>query len=260
MKKIIKGGEVGRVLEAVNIGFTYGKRKIFEKISMSVGNGRIVAVVGPSGVGKSTLLRVLGGFLRPDEGKVLLMGKEVTRPTPKIMLIHQSIVTFPWMTALENVMLGLKYRKLPKELCKAIARQMLEMVGLEGFEDFYPKELSGGMRQRIAIARALAADPLVLLMDEPFAHLDELTAEALRRELYKILFNVNSTLKGVILVSHNLSEVVELSDVVYVLNGRPATIVAKVEIEMERPRNPRDQKFYYYIDVLNDTLLYKGEV
>ncbi|WP_410713042.1 ABC transporter ATP-binding protein [Caldisphaera sp.] len=221
-------------------------------MNLEVRENQIVSIIGPSGVGKSTLLRVLGGFLKPTEGNVYLLVQKITKPTPKIMLVHQSIVTFPWMTALENVMLGLKHRNLSKNAAKEIAKQMLETVGLEGFENFYPKELSGGMRQRVAIARALAADPLILLMDEPFAHLDELTAESLRKELYDILFNVNTTLKGVVLVSHNLNEVVELSDFVYILNGHPATVIGKVKIDLERPRNPRDPKFFEYTDMLYD--------
>lgn len=179
-----------------------------------------------------------------------LLGKKITEPTPKISLIHQSIATFPWMTALENVKLGLKYRKLPKEEEDKIARKMLEIVGLQGFEEFYPKQMSGGMRQRVAIARSLAADPVVLLMDEPFAHLDELTAEGLRQEIYSILFREDSSLRSAILVSHNLSEVVELADKVYVLNGKPATIAGEVKIDLERPRNPKDEMFQEYLDKL----------
>ncbi|MBP1448402.1 MAG: ABC transporter ATP-binding protein, partial [Thermoproteus sp.] len=206
------------------------------------------------GVGKSTLLRILGGFLKPVAGIVKLYGEPVVEPTPRIVLVHQSIVTFPWMTALENVMLGMAYMKLPKEEAEAKARELLELVGLKGFEAFYPKEMSGGMRQRIAIARALAANPVVLLMDEPFSHLDELTAENLRREIYDVLFNEDTTLRGVALVSHNLYEVVELADVVYVLNGRPARVVDVVEIDLERPRSLKDPAFNKYVDMLYASL------
>ncbi|BBD73789.1 nitrate/sulfonate/bicarbonate ABC transporter ATP-binding protein [Sulfodiicoccus acidiphilus] len=178
------------------------------------------------------------------------MGNPVTEPTPEIALVHQSIVTFPWMTALENVMLGLKAKKVPKREAEKVARRMLELVGLQGFENFYPKEMSGGMRQRVAIARALAADPLVLLMDEPFSHLDELTAEGLRQDIYQMLFSSDTTLKAAVLVSHNLNEVLELADIVYVLNGLPASVVGKVNVDITRPRSPKDPKFEEYLDSL----------
>ncbi len=177
-------------------------------------------------------------------------GKPILRPTPLVAMVHQSIVTFPWMNALENVMLSLKNKRLSREEVKSTAMKSLEIVGLQGFEELFPKEMSGGMRQRVAVARALAADPLVLLMDEPFAHLDELTAEGLRQDIYSILFNTETKLKSVIMVSHNLTEVVELSDKVIVLNGSPATVVGKIDINMPRPRSPREPEFDHYLDLL----------
>ncbi|MDT7872782.1 ABC transporter ATP-binding protein [Stygiolobus sp. CP850M] len=219
-------------------------------VNMEMHDNELVAIVGPSGIGKSTLLRILGGFVQPKEGEVRLLGKRVLQPSPKIALIHQSIATFPWMTALDNVRLGLKYRKLSKEEEIRIAKKMLELVGLSGFENFYPKQMSGGMRQRIAIARALAAEPLVLLMDEPFSHLDELTAEGLRQEVYQMLFSEESPLKTVVLVSHNLFEVVELADRVYVLNGIPATVVGDIKINLPRPRDQHDPELQEYVDTL----------
>ncbi len=222
--------------------------------------GKYVAIVGPSGVGKSTLLRLIGCFIKPEKGTVSLHGKNVLRPTPLISMVHQSIVTFPWMTAQENVMLSLKNRPISKDKMKDMADKALEMVGLTGFENLYPKEMSGGMRQRVAVARSLAAEPKVLLMDEPFAHLDELTAEGLRQDIYNILFNPDSPLESVIMVSHNLTEVVELCDTIFVLNNNPATVVGQIDITMKRPRSSRDPEFDHYLDTLYGLLTKKKVV
>lgn len=233
------------------------KYKVFENVDLVAEDMKFVGLVGPSGVGKSTLLRLIGGFLQPSKGEVRLAGKPVLRPSPKLVLVHQSIVTFPWMTALDNVMLSLIPKHLGRDEARKVAINALEVVGLHGFEELYPKEMSGGMRQRVAIARAIAADPMVLLMDEPFAHLDELTAEGIRQDIYNILFNKNLPLRSVIMVSHNLSEVLELADVIYVLNGSPATVVARVDIDMPRPRSPRDPKFNSYLDLMYNYLTNK---
>jgi NitT/TauT family transport system ATP-binding protein len=209
-----------------------------------------VSIIAPSGSGKTTLLKIIAGLRRPSKGRVLLMGEEIVGPTPRLAMIYQDFALFPWLTALENVELALLHRGLPRERRLSIARKYLELVGLLGFEDYYPRELSGGMRQRVAIARALAAEPMVLLMDEPFASLDPITAEGLRNEIHNMVFNESSTVRGVVMVSHNLEEVVELSDRVIVLGGRPATVVANVEVKLPRPRNTREPEFQDYLDRL----------
>ena len=239
-------------LECQELSYSYpsSSRVIFKDISFRTCRGELVSIVGPSGSGKSTFLRVLSSLIPPSHGKVFLNGREVNTPTPDIALIHQSIATLPWMTAVDNVKLALKCRKVDGDEATQISLKMLELVGLTGFENAYPKEMSGGMRQRIAIARALAASPVILLLDEPFVHLDELTANSLRREIYSLVFNPQTTLKSAILVSHNLDEVVQLSDRVYVVNGSPATIVDEVNIEMDRPRSQKDPLFWNYVERL----------
>ena len=242
------------ILEVLELAFSYRTRKgllpILENINFKVDGMEFISIIGPSGCGKSTLLRIIAGLEKPLKGKVILMGEEVREPSPKISMIFQDLALFPWLTALENVELALLHKKLPKDLRRKIAKKWLELVGLAGFEDYYPGELSGGMRQRVAIARALAADPIVLLMDEPFRGLDSITAEGLRYEIHNLIFNEESSVKSVVMVSHNLEEVVELSDRVIILGGRPAKVIADVRIDLPRPRTPRDQEFQDYLDKL----------
>lgn len=244
--------EAGKIeLECKDLAYAYSNSNfIFKNINLKTYNDELVAVVGPSGTGKSTLLRVLAHLIPPTTGNVYLDGVEVKNPSSSISLVHQSIATFPWMTSLDNVKIVLRNKFADAESTQ-IAKQMIELVGLRGYESAYPKEMSGGMRQRVAIARALAASPSILLMDEPFVHLDELTANSLRNEVYSIVFNPETTLNSVILVSHNLHEVVQLADRVYVMNGTPATIVDEIKIEIPRPRTQEDDPhFHQYVKIL----------
>ena len=238
-------------LQCQDLAYGYTKSKmVFEHINLRTFDNELVAIVGPTGCGKSTLIRNLGYLVPPTKGQVFLDGKEIKKPSSRISLIHQSIATFPWMTSLENVKLSLICKHLPQDEADRIGREMLQLVGLNGFEAYYPKEMSGGMRQKIAIARALAATPEILLMDEPFVHLDELTATAMRKEVYGLVFNPETSLKSAILVSHNLNEVIELADRIYVMNGSPATMIDEIRVNIPRPRSQRDPIFYDYVDRL----------
>ena len=249
------------MLRCQDIAYAYPNSKtVLEHLNLFADKDEFIAIVGPTGIGKSTLLRILARLVDPTLGHVYLDGNEVLRPSSRISLIHQSIATFPWMTALDNVKLALRGKGLSDDDTTEISENMLQLVGLKDVELDYPKEMSGGMRQRVAIARALAASPEVLLLDEPFVHLDEFTAQGLREEIHALLFNPDTSLKSAVMVSHNLREVVQLADRVYVLNGSPATVTDLVTIDLPKPRSDRDPDFFTYTDLLFNDLGMKPQV
>ena len=203
-----------------------------EGVSFRVAPGEFVSIVGPSGCGKTTLLRIVDGLVAPDEGEVWVNGARVGGPGPDRAVVFQDFGLLPWKTAEENVRFALQLRRIPGDH-RRIARRYLELVGLAGFEGHYPHELSGGMQQRVGIARALAVDPAVLLMDEPFAALDAQTREVLQAELLKILA---TTRKTVLFITHSIDEAVFLSDRVVVLTHRPGRVREEVPIDLPHPR------------------------
>ena len=203
-------------------------------ISLSVEPGRFVVIVGPSGCGKSSLLMMMAGLRRPTRGTILCGGQSITGPDPdRIGVMFQDASLFPWLTAAGNVEFPLAIRKLPRNERRKRAADMLRVVGLEGFEARYPHELSGGMKQRVSIARGLVQDPPVLLMDEPFAALDEQTRMTMGAELLRIW---QQTRKTVVFVTHSLTEAVYLADEVLVMSPRPGRVLDRVAIELARPR------------------------
>jgi NitT/TauT family transport system ATP-binding protein len=220
---------------------------VFEDINFDVYK-EFLCIVGPSGCGKSTLLRIIDGLDKPTSGQVLFHGDPITTPSPKIGVIFQTFALIPWKTVLSNVEMAIEALPIPKYEQLKIAMKYIQDVGLEGFETAYPKELSGGMKQRVGIARALALQPEVLLMDEPFSSLDALTAENLRREVLEIWRDPVYATNCVVMVTHNVQEAVYMADRVIVLNHRPATIVDDVRITLERPRNQRDPAMFDYSD------------
>jgi len=228
--------------------------KIFERngknivalqdVSFDVYENEFICIVGPSGCGKSTLLRIIDGLEAPTKGEVLFKDEPIKAPSPKIGIVFQSFALIPWKTVLENVEMGLLSLKMPKEKRIERALKYLHSVGLEGFEDLYPKELSGGMKQRVGIARALALEPEVLLLDEPFSSLDALTAETLRKETLEIWLREDIPTKVCIMVTHNVQEAVYMADRIIVLSARPGRVIKDVKVAIPRPRNPRDTSLF----------------
>jgi NitT/TauT family transport system ATP-binding protein len=206
-----------------------------DSISLEIPDAQFVAVVGPSGCGKSTLLSLVAGLRLPSSGTVLCDGEPITAPMPrKVGMIFQEANLLPWLSAVDNVAFPLKLRRVAKAERLAAARRMLELTGLAGFEDRLPHQLSGGMKQRVAIARGLVQNPAVLLMDEPFASLDEQTRMVLGDELLRIW---SETRKTVLFVTHSLNEAVYLADRVVVLSARPGRVVDDVLVDLPRPRS-----------------------
>jgi NitT/TauT family transport system ATP-binding protein len=250
-------------VENITKTFTEEKTKIqvLDKVNFSVGYDEFVCLVGPSGCGKSTLLRIIAGLEKADSGRILFHDEPVTRPTPKITMIFQLFGLLPWKTALENVEVPLEVLGFPKEKRVHIAEEYLRMVELEGFEKTYPHDLSGGMKQRVGIARALALKPEVLLMDEPFSSLDELTAKTLRELVLDIWRDPTLPTNTFIMVSHNVEEAVYMADRVIVMSPRPGKIIGEVRIELSRPRTNhlRDPDYFKYVDEVVE-LLEKGKI
>ena len=203
-------------------------------VSFSVEEGRFVTLVGPSGCGKSTLLQILAGLIGATSGQVLIEGKRISAPMPdKIGMVFQDPTLLPWKTALANVEFPLDLRGVDRTLRRSRCSALLELVGLSEFADHYPHELSGGMRQRVAIARGLAQDPRLILMDEPFAALDEQTRTRMGHDLLDIW---QKTGKTVFFITHSLTKAIYLSDVVLVMSPRPGRIIERIAIDFPRPR------------------------
>jgi len=203
-------------------------------VTLEVADGEFVTVVGPSGCGKTTLLRILGGLLPASSGTVELLGRRVTGPSRKVGMVFQDPVLLPWRTVLDNVMVPVIVLRLDRQLYRRRALELLALVGLTGFENRYPHELSGGMRQRVSLARALVHDPALLLMDEPFGALDAMTREAMNLELQRIWRESGKT---VLFITHSIPEAVFLGDRVVVMSPRPARVVDMVTVDLPRPRD-----------------------
>ncbi|UCG68291.1 MAG: ABC transporter ATP-binding protein [Thermoplasmata archaeon] len=220
---------------------TNGKSvKAIEDMNLSINEGELVSFIGPSGCGKTTILRLIAGLESPTEGKVFERGEKVEGPGPNRGMVFQEFALFPWRTVIKNIEFGLEIKGIPKAERRKIALQYIDLVNLEGFEDAHPNELSGGMKQRVGIARALANDPDVLLMDEPFGSLDAQTRNIMQRELLNIWQKTNKT---IIFVTHSVDEALFLSDRVVILTARPATNKKDFKIDLPRPRDRAGKEF-----------------
>jgi NitT/TauT family transport system ATP-binding protein len=220
-----------------------GPLSVLEEISFDASAGEFLALVGPSGSGKSTLLRIIAGLVEPSSGVILYNGRPVSGVNLDCAMVFQSFALLPWMTVQENVELGLEARGTSAEERRTRANFYIDKVGLDGYEEAYPRELSGGMKQRVGFARALAVEPKVLLMDEPFSALDALTSINLREELIDLFRDPEILISIALLVTHTIEEAVELADRVLVLSSHPGRILADRRIDLPRPRDRREAGF-----------------
>jgi len=225
-----------------------GELLVLDDVNLTINQREIVSLLGRSGSGKSTLLRIISGLIRPSGGEVRFRGKAVHGPIQGIAMVFQNFALFPWLTVMENVELGLEALGLPEKLIRRRALEAIDLIGLDGFESAYPRELSGGMRQRVGFARALVVNPDILLMDEPFSALDVLTAETLRSDFFDLWTERKLALQGVLLVTHNIEEAVLLSDRILVLSSNPGRIVAEIPVRLPQPRNRVSPEFRQLVD------------
>ena len=236
-------------LRVDNLAKRYGARRghgggaglrVFDDLSFSIADGEFVSIIGPSGCGKTTVLNLVAGLDAPSGGRIMVDGKAVDRPGLDRGIVFQEFALFPWLTVSENVAFGLKSMGVPAQERARKASHFVDLVGLTQFAGYYPNQLSGGMRQRVGLGRALAIDPSVLLMDEPFGALDAQTRVAMQNALADIWLE---TRKTVLFITHDIRESIFLSDRVIVLAGRPSQIVLDLRIDIPRPRNRHDAKF-----------------
>ncbi|MGB6542491.1 MAG: nitrate/sulfonate/bicarbonate ABC transporter ATP-binding protein [Xanthobacteraceae bacterium] len=220
-----------------------GELVVLDGVDLELSPGQIVGLLGRTGSGKSTLLRLIAGLAHPSNGTVSYLGRPVNAPAPGIAMVFQSFALFPWLTVLENVQLGLEALGLPETEIRKRALAAIDLIGLDGYESAYPRELSGGMRQRVGFARALVVHPNILLMDEPFSALDVLTAETLRTDFLELWGDGKLPIKGVILVTHNIEEAVLMCDRILLFSTNPGRIIREIKVDLKQPRNRLDPPF-----------------
>src|SRR6202171_839297 len=231
------GARAAPLLRSIALSKTYrtpdhSGRLVLEHIDFVLREGEIVAILGKSGSGKSTFLRTLAGLIAPSEGRVEYRGAPVTSPVQGVAMVFQSFALFPWLTVLGNVELGLEAQGVSAAERRRRAVDAIDLIGLDGFESAYPKELSGGMRQRVSFARALVVNPDILLLDEPFSALDVLTADNIRNDLMELWIEKRIPTKAIIMVSHNIEEAVEIADRIAIFGSDPGTIRSEIQVPL----------------------------
>jgi NitT/TauT family transport system ATP-binding protein len=225
-----------------------GEHLVLEGVELQLNQGQIVGLLGRTGSGKSTLLRLIAGLAQPVGGTVTYLGQPVNGPAPGIAMVFQSFALFPWLTVLENVQLGLEALGLPAPEIRKRALAAIDLIGLDGYESAFPRELSGGMRQRVGFARALVVHPNILLMDEPFSALDVLTAETLRTDFLELWGEGKLPIKGVVLVTHNIEEAVLMCDRILLFSSNPGRIISDIPVDLKQPRNRLDPQFHDMVE------------
>jgi NitT/TauT family transport system ATP-binding protein len=225
-----------------------GDHAVLDDVNLKLRDNEIVALLGRSGCGKSTLLRIIAGLMPATSGSVAIEGEPVTAPAPQVAMVFQSFALFPWLTVLENVEIGLEAQGIDLAERRQRAIAAIDLIGLDGYESAFPKELSGGMRQRVGLARALVVHPKVLLMDEPFSALDVLTAETLRTDILDLWCEGRMPIQSILMVTHNIEEAVLMCDRILVFSSNPGRILAEIKVDLPQPRNRLEPNFRALVD------------
>ncbi|WP_018266032.1 MULTISPECIES: ABC transporter ATP-binding protein [Methylosinus] len=253
------------LLELRNVFQAYGRSSgekgpvVLDDISLRLDDGEIVGLLGRSGCGKSSLLRIVSGLARPTGGELFYRGEKVVGPVDGVAMVFQSFALFPWLSVLANVELGLRAKGVREADARRRALKAIDIIGLDGFENAYPKEISGGMRQRVGFARALVVAPNILLMDEPFSALDVLTAETLRTDLLDLWVEGRMPIKSILMVTHNIEEAVLMCDRIVVLSSNPGRIAAEIRVTLAHPRNRLDPEFRQLVDQIYALMTRRAE-
>src|SRR5471030_1494742 len=246
-----------------NVSRAFGKGKdelqVLTNVDLTLREGEIVGMLGRSGSGKSTLLRIIAGLIPPTSGEVRYNGHLLNGPAEGVAMVFQTFALFPWLTVLENVEAGLQALQVERKEARKRALAAIDLIGLDGFENAYPRELSGGMRKRVGFASGLVVNPTLLLMDEPFSALDVLTAETLRTDLLDLWSGKQLPIKSILIVTHNIEEAVLMCDRILVLSSNPGRVAAEIKVTLKHPRNRLDPEFRQLVDTIYARMTQRDE-